>query len=79
MPTEDDRFERLVARLEDIVKELETGGTTLARAVALYREGVQVARAAEALLDEAEQLLNDGDAGEEAIEWLDGDPKAPPA
>jgi exodeoxyribonuclease VII small subunit len=76
---EDDRFERLVERLEAIVKELEAGGTTLARAVALYREGIQVARAAEALLDEAEQLLNTGDAGEEAIEWLDGQTGAPSA
>lgn len=63
------RFEELVARLEQIVKRLEGGGTSLDEAVALFREGRSLAAEAQQLLDAAEAAVN-GVTGAEAVAWL---------
>jgi exodeoxyribonuclease VII small subunit len=57
-------FEDAMARLEKIVAELETGDLRLGQALALYEEGVAMAKMAADLLDQAEArvevLLADG-------------------
>jgi exodeoxyribonuclease VII small subunit len=56
-----------MAKLEDVVRRLEEGQTTLEEAVALYQEGQQLARLAETMLGRAERLLT----GPQDVEWLD--------
>jgi exodeoxyribonuclease VII small subunit len=51
-------FEQMAARLEAIVKELESGGTDLDRAVALFKEGKALARACEQLLKGAQTQID---------------------
>jgi exodeoxyribonuclease VII small subunit len=48
----------MVARLEEIVRQLEGGQPTLAEAMALFSEGNGLCRQAESLLDQADALLN---------------------
>ncbi len=69
------RFEQLVARLEAIVHRLESGGTSLDEAVALFQEGRVVSTEAQRLLDAAEAAVNRTE-GAEAVTWLGG-PEAP--
>jgi len=59
-------FETGLARLEAIVKQLETDEVSLDDAVALFREGKLLSRRCETLLAEAQ----------EAIETADADPSA---
>jgi exodeoxyribonuclease VII small subunit len=47
-------FEHLYASLEEKVAKLEAGGLTLDDAIALYEEGMTLARACQERLDEAE-------------------------
>jgi exodeoxyribonuclease VII small subunit len=56
MPREPRRetFEQLYARLEEQVAKLEQGGLPLEEAIALYEEGMTLARACQERLDEAE-------------------------
>jgi exodeoxyribonuclease VII small subunit len=49
-----DTFEQLYARLEERVGKLEQGGLSLEEAIALYEEGMQLARECQERLDEAE-------------------------
>ena len=57
-------FEAAMERLEEIVAKLEQGDLKLAEALALYEEGVRLARAAQGQLEGAEgrieALLADG-------------------
>ncbi len=59
-------FEALLERLGDVVARLETGDLSLDRALAVFEEGVGLARAGSKRLDDAErrveQLLADGDS-----------------
>ncbi len=48
-------FEKSIARLEEIVKLLESGEIGLDESVQLYREGRDLARASEALLRKAQE------------------------
>ncbi len=57
-------FETIIERLEVIAKKLEGGDTKLEESLALYEEGVGLAKAGTARLDEAErklEILRDGD------------------
>jgi exodeoxyribonuclease VII small subunit len=55
MPKEKpDTFEKLYARLEATVDKLETGGLPLEQAIALYEEGMTLARECQERLDAAE-------------------------
>ena len=50
-------FEEQIARLEQIVSQLERGDVKLADSLALFEEGTGLAGACTALLDEAEQKV----------------------
>lgn len=47
-------FEHLYARLEESVAKLEAGGLPLEQSIALYEEGMTLARQCQERLDEAE-------------------------
>lgn len=47
-------FENLYARLEESVAKLEAGGLPLEQSIALYEEGMTLARQCQERLDEAE-------------------------
>lgn len=47
-------FEQALARLEQVVRELETGDLALEGALALFQEGVMLTRTCSAQLDAAE-------------------------
>ena len=63
--TDDMTFEAGLARLEEIVEELDSEGLDLERALRLFEEGVQRLRAATTELARAEaqvkQLVENGD------------------
>ena len=50
-------FEQALQRLEQVVKELETGDLSLDTALALFQEGVGLARQCGIQLDEAEAKI----------------------
>lgn len=50
-------FEAALARLEEIVRGLERGESTLDEALSLYEEGVKLARFCNSRLDEAEAKI----------------------
>jgi len=62
-PTEAVDFEKALAELEGIVKQLESGNLALEKSLALFERGVQLARACKEKLAEAElkvsQLVKD--------------------
>ncbi|HTX58081.1 MAG TPA: exodeoxyribonuclease VII small subunit [Verrucomicrobiae bacterium] len=51
-------FEEKLARIDAIVKELESGNAELARAVELFKEGKALARECEALLRGAQEQID---------------------
>ncbi len=58
-PKERESFEEATRRLQQIVAELEGGDLPLDRSLALFEEGVRLARAAEERLDRAERRLEE--------------------
>ncbi len=64
-------YDALVARLERVVGELESGGLTLEQSVEKFAEGVRLAREASRRLDEAEKrvemLVRSADGELEAV------------
>lgn len=50
-------FETLYARLEEHVDKLERGGLSLDESIALYEQGMTLARACQDRLEEAEQKI----------------------
>jgi len=62
-PTETVDFEKALAELEGIIKQLEAGNLALDKSLALFERGVQLARACKERLAEAElkvsQLVKD--------------------
>jgi exodeoxyribonuclease VII small subunit len=50
-------FEQLYARLEDTVARLEQGGLSLDESIALYEQGMLLARTCQDRLDAAEQKI----------------------
>jgi exodeoxyribonuclease VII small subunit len=96
MPKESkaETFEQTYARLEETVGKLEQGGMTLEQSIALYEEGMTLARACQEMLDAAEQKItklkesfapvpertNGRTIGEEAAEYeyVPEDDSAPP-
>lgn len=58
------RYEELVARLSKVVERLEGGGLSLEESIAAFEEGIKLARAGAAKLEEAEkkvEVLLEGD------------------
>ncbi len=52
-------FEASTERLGEIVRQLESGDLPLEQALRLFEEGVKVARAAQARLDQAERKVEE--------------------
>jgi len=50
----DDSFEELYHKLEEAVDKLERGGLPLEQSIALYEEGMELAKRCQAILDRAE-------------------------
>ena len=50
-------FEKAVARLEEILKKLESGEAELSESLALFEEGVRLSTYCSKLLDSAEQKI----------------------
>jgi exodeoxyribonuclease VII small subunit len=78
-------FETRMQRLEEIVQQLEEGDLTLERSLALFEEGVALARRLEDQLGKAEmkveQLLQKSDGSEQTAAFdpdaRESDPEAP--
>jgi len=51
------KFEAALARLEDIVKELETGELPLEQSLKLFEEGIKLSRICHKRLEEAERRV----------------------
>jgi len=77
-----DSFEDLYRRLEETVAKLEEGGLSLDQSIALYEEGMQLAKSCQEMLDGAEvriRKLRDAfqslpkpeEVGEEELPWED--------
>jgi exodeoxyribonuclease VII small subunit len=64
-------YDALVARLERVVGELESGSLTLEQSIEKFAEGVRLAKEASRKLDEAERrvemLVRSADGNEEAV------------
>ena len=59
-----ERYEDIVARLAKVVERLEGGGLSLEESIAAFEEGIKLARAGAARLEEAErkvEVLLEGD------------------
>lgn len=52
-----ERFEEMMGRLEEIVRTLESDEVDLERSIEAFDEGVKIARACHAKLDEAERRV----------------------
>jgi exodeoxyribonuclease VII small subunit len=52
-------FEQAVARLGEIVRELERGELPLEESLALFEQGIQLARDAQTRLDQAERRVEE--------------------
>ena len=50
-------FEELYGKLEQTVEKLEQGGLPLEQSIALYEEGMELAKQCQAILDGAEQRI----------------------
>ena len=54
MMQQQESFEAVYKRLEETVRRLEEGGLTLDESIALYEEGMTLAKSCQSLLDQAE-------------------------
>ena len=67
----EESYDAIVARLERVVGELESGQLSLEQSIEKFAEGVRLAKDASRKLDEAErrveQLVRAADGGEEAV------------
>jgi exodeoxyribonuclease VII small subunit len=70
-PTAEESYDAIVARLERVVGELESGQLSLEASIEKFAEGVRLARDASRKLDEAErrveQLVRSADGGDETV------------
>ena len=60
-------FESSLARLEEIVKAMESGDAMLDESLALYEEGVKLIKFCTKALDDAEQKVKILQKGEEGV------------
>ncbi|MBO8137289.1 MAG: exodeoxyribonuclease VII small subunit [Desulfotomaculum sp.] len=67
MPEKNIKFEEALARLEEVVKQLEDGELPLDQALELFAEGIKMAKLCNEKLENAEKsistLLEDQDGG----------------
>jgi exodeoxyribonuclease VII small subunit len=74
MATDDPGFDAILVRLRDVVGKLESGELSLEQALAIYEEGVQLARKGQQLLQTAEkrvEILVSASGGVEAVPFED--------
>lgn len=57
MPERKLDFEEALARLEEVVKELEDGGLSLEKSLELFEEGVKLVKFCKTELDQAERKI----------------------
>ncbi len=70
-------FDQILARLREVVVRLESGELTLEQSLAIYEEGVQLARRGQQLLATAEkrvEILVSASGGVEVAPFEDRDP-----
>lgn len=58
-PAAEPTFEQALSRLAEIVEKLEGGDLPLEESLALFEEGVRLARRSQTTLDQAEQKLEE--------------------
>ena len=77
MKQESQTFEQSLARLEEIVKQMERGDVPLEQALSLFEEGPGLVGSCTKLLDEAElkvvQLTKGADGTPQETEFADGE------
>ena len=77
MKQESQTFEQSLARLEEIVKQMERGDVPLEQALSLFEEGTGLVGSYTKLLDEAElkvvQLTKGADGTPQETEFADGE------
>ena len=56
-PADESRYEEVVQRLAKVVERLEGGGLSLEESIAAFEEGIRLARAGAAKLEEAERKV----------------------
>ena len=56
-PVEESRYEEIVQRLAKVAERLEGGGLSLEESIAAFEEGIRLARAGAAKLEEAERKV----------------------
>jgi len=56
-PADESRYEEIVQRLAKVVERLEGGGLSLEESIAAFEEGIRLARAGAAKLEEAERKV----------------------
>ena len=64
VPPVSEKYEEIVARLAKVVERLEGGGLSLEESISAFEEGIKLARAGAARLEEAErkvEVLLEGD------------------
>jgi|GEM_PF-2933813 len=66
-------FEKSLARLEQIVEQLDEGNLPLARAIALFKEGTELAKLCRAMLAEADVQIKEALQANEDDEAAEGD------
>lgn len=74
-------FEQILARLREVVIRLESGELSLEQSLAVYEEGVQLARRGQQLLATAErrvEILVSASGGIEVAPFEDREPAAAP-
>ena len=59
------KFETAVKELDEIAKQLESGETELDKALALFKKGVELTKACNKILDNAEQQIKIIEGSEE--------------
>ena len=59
------KFETAVKELDKIAKQLESGETELDKALALFKKGVELTKACNKILDNAEQQIKIIESSEE--------------
>jgi exodeoxyribonuclease VII small subunit len=76
----DESYDVLVARLERVVGELESGQLSLEQSIEKFAEGVRLARDASRKLDDAERrvelLVRSADGGDETVPFEGERPEA---
>jgi exodeoxyribonuclease VII small subunit len=76
--TNDPGFDQILARLREVVTRLESGELTLEQSLAIYEEGVQLARKGQQLLATAEkrvEILVSAAGKVEVVPFDDAEPK----